>query len=314
MYVKSVRKMQKKSDKILSVRKQILEQIKQKSKNGFIWSELLLDKFKRNDIDVALHTFAKKGIIKKIINGLYWIKPRSVASIKEIGEAIMLKNNFNGVTTDENNIWLVAIQKTRKYVVGNEILTFKAISPKKISSAQSKDTLYYTYKHATDDQRNERYTPENAVNILIPYLEQLHKKLGRNITIWCPFDTEESNFVKVFREYGFNVIYSHISLGQDFFNYVPTEPVDLIASNPPFENKKKIIERLIDLNIPFSMLLPATWLNDSGPIKAFKGKQVQLLIPSKRINFQNASKKQVPFKSIFYCYNLLDRDIVYSDL
>ncbi len=305
MYVKSVRKMQKKSDKKISVRKQILEQIKQKSKNGFIWSELLLDKFKRNDIDVALHTFAKKGIIKKIINGLYWIKPRSVASIKEIGEAIMLKNNFNGVTTDENNIWLATIPKTRKYVVENEILTFKSISSKKVNIlTEQKDNIHYLYKH-NSPKGDEQYTPKEGVSIIIPFLKAKHFK-----TIWCPFDIEKSWFVKLLKEEGFNVIYSHIWNGQDFFKYTPAEPYDCIVSNPPFSRKKEVIQRLIELDRPFAMILPLVWLNDKSCSEAFKDKQMQLLIPDKRINFDNSSNTKIPFKSVYYCFDILPQDIV----
>lgn len=79
--------MQKKSYENLPIRKQILERIKLKSKNGFIWSELLSDKFKRNDIDVAFHTFQKKGIITKIITGLYWVKAKSQPSLEQVANA-----------------------------------------------------------------------------------------------------------------------------------------------------------------------------------------------------------------------------------
>ena len=51
--------------------------------------------------------------------------------------------------------------------------------------------------------------------------------------IWCPFDKEESWFVKLISEKN-KVIYSHIDNGQDFYNYEPTEHWDCIISNPPF--------------------------------------------------------------------------------
>lgn len=303
--MKSVRKMQKKSDKILSVREQILEQMKQKSKNGFIWSELLLDNFKRNDIDVALHTFAKKEIIKKIINGLYYIKPHKKPSMEDIANAIMLKNGFNGVTTNDSTIYIAAIPKTLKYNVCGQILTFKAISSKKINLLkEQKDNIHYLYKH-NSPKGDEQYTPKEGVTIIVPFLKEKNFK-----TVWCPFDTEDSWYVKLLKEQGFNVIYSHISTGQDFFTYTPSEPYDCIVSNPPFSKKQRVIQRLIELDKPFAMLLPMTWLNDKNCTEAFKNKQMQLLIPYKRINFDNSSNTKVPFKSAYFCCDVLPRDIV----
>lgn len=43
------------------------------------------------------------------------------------------------------------------------------------------------------------------------------EKLKAGSTVWCPFDTKDSNYVKVLEENGFNVIHTHIFDGQDFF-------------------------------------------------------------------------------------------------
>ena len=59
--------------------------------------------------------------------------------------------------------------------------------------------------------------------------------------ILCPFDKEESNFVKLISKTN-KVIHSHISEGKDFYNYEPNEHWDCIISNPPFTNKRKIFE------------------------------------------------------------------------
>ena len=59
---------------------------------------------------------------------------------------------------------------------------------------------------------DEWYTNRDSVEMIIPYLRDngYHK-------ILCPFDKEKSNFVKVLREHGFEVTYSHIDTGTDFF-------------------------------------------------------------------------------------------------
>ena len=81
---------------------------------------------------------------------------------------------------------------------------------------------------------NNYFTPEYAVLPLLEFLEPYKDK-----TIWCCFDKEDSEFVKVFKREGYNVIYSHIDYGQDFYKYEP-EHFDLCISNPPFQNKKQI--------------------------------------------------------------------------
>lgn len=71
---------------------------------------------------------------------------------------------------------------------------------------------------------DEFYTPEYAIEPLLPYLKP-------NSTIWCPFDTEESNYVKLLVKAGHRVAYSHIQYGLDFFKIEPPE-CDYIISNP----------------------------------------------------------------------------------
>lgn len=58
---------------------------------------------------------------------------------------------------------------------------------------------------------DEFYTPEYAIAPLYKYLPPTP------VTIWCPFDTEDSLFVKLFRQRGYTVIATHIANGQDFF-------------------------------------------------------------------------------------------------
>ena len=61
---------------------------------------------------------------------------------------------------------------------------------------------------------DEFYTPEYAVKPILKYMQPTS-------SIWCPFDTEKSLFVKIFRESGHNVIATHIEKGEDFFRLAP---------------------------------------------------------------------------------------------
>ena len=86
---------------------------------------------------------------------------------------------------------------------------------------------YLTAK--TNKESDEVYTPEYAVRPLLKYLDN-------SLTVWCPFDKEDSQYVKVFKEHGNKVIFSHIDEEKNFFYYEP-ESYDIIISNPPFSIK-----------------------------------------------------------------------------
>ena len=154
---------------------------------------------------------------------------------------------------------------------------------------------------------DECYTPRYVVKELLPYLP-------KDKVIWCPFDTEESEFVKVLSEEGFKVVNSHISYGQDYYTYEPNY-WDIIVSNPPFTNKRKIFERALSFNKPFALLMSNTWLNDSAPKVLFKEKDLQLLMFRNRIKFLNNGivNNKITFSSSFFCWNLLPKQIIISD-
>ena len=141
------------------------------------------------------------------------------------------------------------------------------------------------------------------------------KYLPKDKIIWCPFDKEDSEFVKVLTEQGYNVVYSHIDNGQDFYTYEP-EQWDIMVSNPPFTNKRQIFERALSFGKPFALIMSNTWLNDSAPKQVFKDKQLQLLMFEERMKFSNNGvvQNKITFSSSYFCYNLLPKDIVMDRL
>lgn len=153
------------------------------------------------------------------------------------------------------------------------------------------------------------YTPEYAVLPLLEFLEPFKGKI-----IWCPFDKADSEYVKVFKEFGYYVIFSRIDYEQSFYSYEP-DYFDLIISNPPFSNKKQTFKRLLSFNKPFAMLMTLTWLNDSAPKQLFRDKDLQLLMFEERIKYKNAnSKDKINFSSAYYCYNFLPKQIIMRSL
>ena len=166
------------------------------------------------------------------------------------------------------------------------------------------DSQSILYSKGSND---ECYTPRYVVKELLPYLP-------KDKVIWCPFDTEESEFVKVLLGEGFEVVNSHLFYGQDYYTYEPKH-WDIIVSNPPFTNKRKIFERALSFNKPFALLMSNTWLNDSAPKVLFSEKDLQLLMFRNRIKFLNNGiiNNKITFSSSFYCWNLLPKQIIISD-
>ena len=118
--------------------------------------------------------------------------------------------------------------------------------------------------------------------MIIPYLKEKGYK-----RIWCPFDTEESNFVKVLKSKGFEVLYGHIETGQDFFEYeeVPYG-IDCIVSNPPFSERNGIFEKTFGWGIPFALIINSNGLCDKmSRFDLFKNNQFELLIQKGRMKF-----------------------------
>lgn len=160
---------------------------------------------------------------------------------------------------------------------------------------------------------DEYYTPKYAVTPLLKYLKP-------NTTIWCPFDTEDSYYVKVFIENGFNVVYSHINnSGGDFFK-VEVPQCDYIISNPPYSIKGEILKKLYDIGKPFAMLVSVVGLFDGKKkIEMYRNKDVQVMYMSPRISFFKDYSDQVeikgmPYQSVYICDGVLPKQIVFEEL
>ena len=154
-----------------------------------------------------------------------------------------------------------------------------------------------------DGKGDEYETPKYVVEMLLPYLEKTDIK-----TVWCPFDKDYSEYVKVLRENGYKVINGHIHTGQDFFKYEP-EDYDAIISNPPFSTKNDILKRCIELDKPFALLLPATCIQGASLIQTVSSaKDFSFLILDRRISY---SGDRPPFPSWYFTSRILERNEFY---
>jgi hypothetical protein len=157
-------------------------------------------------------------------------------------------------------------------------------------------------------KNDECYTPAYGVTPIIKYIPS-------NAKVWCPFDRENSEFVKQISQ-SHSVVRSHIDDGQDFFEYEPFH-WDVIVSNPPFTNKRRFFERALSFNKPFALIMANTWLNDAAPKQLFKDKDLQLLMFDKRMEFvqpNSTASGKITFSSSYYCWNFLPKQIIMESL
>ena len=159
---------------------------------------------------------------------------------------------------------------------------------------------------------NEYYTPPYAIKPIIKYLKP-------HSTIWCPFDTEESNYVKMLREAGHDVVATHIDSGGDFFKIEPPK-CNYIISNPPFSLKQQVFQRLFEIRIPFAMLVGVVGLFESQTrFEMFRDNDFELMYFNKRISFfkDYADQKpsfNPPFSSVYVCHHVLPKQIVFEEI
>ena len=149
-------------------------------------------------------------------------------------------------------------------------------------------------------QTDEWYTPAYAVTPILKYIRP-------NSKIWCPFDTVDSEFVKILSQNGHFVRYTHIDEGGDFFDLKPDNDCQYIISNPPFGKLTAVIERLLQFNLPFAMLCSLGYAFDNRKkFNLLKDKEISLLSLYPRVEFINGNpeiqKTRIMWQSAYLCY------------
>lgn len=161
------------------------------------------------------------------------------------------------------------------------------------------------------NKQDEYYTPKYAVLPILKYLKP-------NSTIWCPFDTEESIFVKTFIENGHKVINSHIQYGEDFFEI--ENDCDYIISNPPYSLKAEVFERLFKIGKPFAMLVGVVGLFESQKrFEIFRDNDFEIMYMNRRIAYFKDYSEQKPslnppFSSVYLCSKILPKQIMFEEI
>lgn len=158
---------------------------------------------------------------------------------------------------------------------------------------------------------DEFYTPGYAIDPIIKYIKTPAK-------VWCPFDTEESQFVKKLRQNGNTVIATHIKDGNDFFDL--DVDCDYIISNPPYSKKGEVIQRLFFIGKPFAMLVGVVGLFESQKrFDMFKNNDFEIMYLSRRVAYfknYNDDKPSInpPFSSVYICKGILPKSICFEEI
>lgn len=165
--------------------------------------------------------------------------------------------------------------------------------------------------HQRNFQKNDEwYTPIYAVTPIL-------KRLKPNSTVWCPFDTEKSNFVQYLKDNGFKVIHTHIDNGQDFFQQDPPE-CDYIISNPPYSLKTEVLKRVYSFDKPFALLINEQGIFDNKDrFDIFLKNGVELLVLHPRVDFitENGNvPNKTPFQSVYVCHRILKNQIEFETI
>lgn len=148
-------------------------------------------------------------------------------------------------------------------------------------------------------------TPPEALNILLPFIK-------KEWLIWeCAWG--QGKLYNQLKKEGYNVVGSDIE-----FNFLENyKECDCIITNPPYSLKDQFIRRCYELKKPFALLMPLTALEGKKRQACYKEHGLQLIIPSKRINFETPSGKGKGswFMTAWYTWGLnLPKDILFLDL
>lgn len=149
--------------------------------------------------------------------------------------------------------------------------------------------------HSADD---EWETPPAVLDMLLRYVPLRTR-------IWEPFwCTGRSGWLMHSR--GFRV--RHVPA--DFYATRTPPRVDAIITNPPYSNRRRLFQRLHELNMPFAVLVPSNTISCCYFSQLFghpaRASRIQLLYARRRIHFIRGNRVQrgCAFDTVWVCYDM----------
>ena len=154
--------------------------------------------------------------------------------------------------------------------------------------------------------KNDQYeTPKYIWEMLAPFVDKNH-------TIYEPFYC--SGLSKQYlNELGYKNV---IHVDEDFYDNYDKYEYDIIISNPPYSNKKKVFDTLKIIDKPFIMIVPVSTITKKFFRDKFKDDDITMLIPNKRLQFSKKGNtlSRCWFDTLFLCYKMnLKKQIIFLD-
>lgn len=126
----------------------------------------------------------------------------------------------------------------------------------------------------------------------------------RGRTIWEPAVGEHHIAKVLLNNKGVSILATDIITGDDFLTMTIDDldiMPDCIISNPPYSIKDQFIERCIDWELPFALLLPLPALGGKKRSSLWQRvEDLSIIIPNKRVAFINADDSP-NFESAWFC-------------
>jgi hypothetical protein len=131
--------------------------------------------------------------------------------------------------------------------------------------------------------------------------EAIRQYIPTDKVIWEAFYGDGTSGQNL-REMGLNVYHED----EDFFQ---NNRGDIVVSNPPFTMKKQVIQRLVELDKPFVLLMPVATMATSYVRELLKDK-LQIIVPRRRIQFHKLvngaiqTENKCNFDCYYFCYKM----------
>lgn len=154
-------------------------------------------------------------------------------------------------------------------------------------------------KTGTNAQSDECYTPKEAIEPILEYLDRSKRYYDCTSSI-------SSNIVHYLNVNGLECVGS----GNRDFLVDDMPDIDVIITNPPYSKKDAFIQRCYESNKPFALLLPVSSIQGIKRGYMFSQFGIELLILNKRIDF--TGKGAPHFGVAWFCKGILPNTIQFK--
>ena len=155
----------------------------------------------------------------------------------------------------------------------------------------------------------QQFKNDDEYNTSREMWESISQFIPKDKTIWEAFllNNYTSKSMDYLTELGHDVV------GSPEIDFFTSNLGDIIVSNPPYSIKKRIFERLAELDKPFIMILPVSTITKQF-VKKIHREKLQIIVPDKRMQFLKGEDqlKRCYFDTMYLCYKInLERDITF---